>query len=110
MMTGPTGAATPQRLNRSGGAAAPRSLRNSAPERRRRGVLENGGPVVLDADDRPPELVGVFECLFGSAGVVELALVVVVEHEQADAWLVRMLGVFEHRNVAVGVAGGEGGA
>src|SRR4051794_4679423 len=68
---------------------------------------EDGGPVVLDADDRPTFGVGLLEGLLGTAGVVELAVGVVVEQEQGEEWAVLMPREFEHRNVAVGVACGE---
>ena len=54
-----------------------------------------------------PSVTGSLECLFGAGGVVELALGVVVQDEQAQGRLVGVLGELEHRYVAVGVAGGE---
>src|SRR4051812_29203186 len=71
------------------------------PERLRRS--ENGGPVVLDADDGPAGGLRSFECLFRAGCVVELALCVVVADEQAQTRLVGMLAEVEQRDVAVRV-------
>jgi hypothetical protein len=49
------------------------------------GVGEHGRPLALDAHDRPAFARCLFERLFRPGRVVELALRVVVEHEQA-AW------------------------
>ena len=54
-----------------------------------------------------PSGVGSLERLLGAGGVVELALGVVVEDEQPQGRPVGVLGELEHRDVAVGVAGGE---
>ena len=54
-----------------------------------------------------PSRFGSLERLLGAGGVVELALGVVVEEEQAQRWACRRAGEVEHRDVAVGVAGGE---
>ena len=54
-----------------------------------------------------PRCCGPFEGLLGAGGVVELALGVVVEDEQAKRRLVGVLGEVEHLDVAVGVARGE---
>ena len=54
-----------------------------------------------------PSAVGSLERLLGAGRVVELALGVVVQDEQAQGRLVRVLGEVEHRDVAVRVAGGE---
>jgi len=43
---------------------------------------ENGSPVFPDADDRPAVLAGALERDLGAGRVVELALRIVVEHEQ----------------------------
>jgi hypothetical protein len=67
-------------------------------------MSEDGGSIVLDADDRPAALVGPLQCLPGAAGVIELALAVVMQDEQAKGRLVLMLGEIEHRDVAVRVA------
>ena len=54
-----------------------------------------------------PSLAGPFERLLGAGRVVELAVGVVVQDEQAQRRLVRVLRELEHRDVAVRVAGGE---
>ena len=54
-----------------------------------------------------PSRGGLLQRLLGAGGVGELALGVVVEHEQAQRRRSSRLGELEHRDVAVGVAGGE---
>src|ERR1039457_5591847 len=73
----------------------------------RRRLSEDGGPVVLHADDRPAALLGAFQRLLGTARVVELAPAVVVADEQAKGRLALMVGELEHRDVAVRIARGE---
>src|SRR4051794_37447227 len=57
---------------------------------------EDAVPVVVDADDCPVVAGCLFECLLGTGGVVELALGVVVEDEQAQGLLVAVLAEVEH--------------
>ena len=70
-------------------------------------VREHRRPVVLDADDRPALGARRVECLLGAAGVVELALAVVVVDEQAQRRPALPAREPEHRDVAVRVARGE---
>ena len=77
-----------------------RLLRQSGTRRDRhagRRMSEDGGPVVLDADDRPAAFGGPLQCLLGAGGVGELALAVVVQDEQAKGRPAGMLGELEHR-------------
>src|SRR3954454_17921045 len=73
------------------------------------GRLEDGRPVVLDAHHRPPIGVGLLERLLRAAGVVELAIGVVVEHERAERWPAPGPGELENRDFAVWVAGRQHG-
>src|SRR4051812_41300380 len=69
--------------------------------------LEDGGPVILDACHRPAVAVGALERLLGAGRVVELAVGIVVQHEQPQERPGLMLGEVEHRDVPVRVPGGE---
>src|SRR4051794_20126822 len=69
--------------------------------------LEGRGPIASHADGRPPVPAGLRERLLRAAGVGELALGVVVDYEQAQVRLVVVPGEVQHRDVAVGVPGGE---
>src|SRR3954471_11476298 len=73
--------------------------RPASPERGESGCCErseDGVPVVADADDRPTLVGGSPERFLGAGGVVELALGVVVEHEQAQRRPVLALAEVEH--------------
>src|SRR5262245_7398423 len=65
--------------------------------------LEDGGPVVLPAHDRPTDLLRPREGRLGASAVRELALVVVVRDEQRER------RALEHLDVHVGVAAREDG-
>src|SRR4051812_49841326 len=80
-------------------------IRGAGPEAR----SKDGGPVVSDADRGPTVRGGPFQRLIGAGAVVELALLVVVHHEQAQGRVVGVVGELQHRDVAVGVARGEDG-
>src|SRR3954452_15178118 len=95
------------RSNSSSPAVTGRGPRPPSRNRRLGPGSEHLGPVVADAYDRPALAVGSFERLLGAGGVVELALGVVVEEEQAQEWPVAVLREVEHRDVAVRVAGCE---
>src|SRR5215217_237563 len=78
------------------GRARPRALivldRGTAAPR----WLEHGGPVLVDADHGPAVGAGQLEGLLGAAGVVELALGVVVQHQQPQPRPGRAAGELEH--------------
>lgn len=65
------------------------------------------GPVLPNTDHGPPVGFGSSECLLTTAGVVELALGVIVEYEEPQCRLVGVVGELEHWDVAVGVPGRE---
>jgi hypothetical protein len=71
------------------------------------GQLRRWWPSGFHADDRPAALADLLQYLLGAAGVVELALAVVMEDEQAKGWLVLMLGELEHGDIAVRVASSQ---
>src|SRR4051812_44456599 len=70
-------------------------------------LSEDGGPVVLHADDGPSVASRLLEGGLGAAGVRELAVGVVVEDEQAQERIRDGLREVQHRAVAVAVAGRE---
>ena len=72
----------PWRLRRPGSGQGRRGadLRSGAQSGTR--FAEDGAPVVLDADDAPALCGGLFQGFLGARRVLELALGVVVEHEQ----------------------------
>src|SRR3954447_1345915 len=65
---------------------------------------EDARPVVLDADDCPGVRVRALQGELCAARVVELALVIVVAHQQLEERLVLLPREIQHRDVAVGVA------
>src|SRR5215207_2539013 len=91
-----------QRCSPSATTASPRGgdADRSAPD-----TSEDGGPVVFDAHDPPVVGLGSLECALGSTGVAEFALGIVVEQQEPQGRLARVLGELEHLHVAVGVPG-----
>ena len=74
---------------------------------RRSRLAEHGRPVVLDAHDRPALRGRRLQRALGAGGVGELALRVVVQHEQPERRTILAAGVAQHRDVAVRVAAGD---
>ena len=77
---------------------------------RRSGVREHARPVVLDGHDRPALVRRTGQRVLRPLRVVELAIRVVVEDEQAQARPVLGAGEAQHLHIAVGVAAGHEGA